>query len=219
MADEQAQEEVETSQEEQPSEETSTGSEAEIKEEEPKNTEATTDKGDLSVALKQEREKRQTIERQLNDPNFAYELAKKHGLTEEQASGNGTPPPINTYDQVNEILAYKEAVKEFPKAETDPDIANMVDGLVGKGYKPADAVKVVQKRFSDAMEEAKTEGVKQKENEDKTQKQAQTAEPSPNISFDAEEQETLIKQSKDYLHPQVQKEAMLKLIKKQHKLK
>ena len=86
MANEKATEDVETSEEDSKddsvSEDEKTPSEEEPKKQpseeeesvsEDEKTPSKSDKGDLGKALKEERLKRQTLERNLQDPNFVYE--------------------------------------------------------------------------------------------------------------------------------------------------
>jgi hypothetical protein len=224
MADEQAKEMAETPEEnleEQLPEEVETASEGE-------KTPTESGKGDLSIALKEERTKRQELERKLQDPYFVYEKAKELGLAGPEAETGvpyapepsiTEPPPSpmpNIYGTVKEILAYEEACKEFPQAKTDKDLAAMVDGLVIKGMKPADAVKFVQKQFNKAVEEAKVEGAKQKETEISAKEKAQTASTASEASTEAAEIARLREQARS-LDPRVQKKAMAELIKRQLK--
>lgn len=230
MADEQAQEEVETSpsveepadkedSSEQPSGQVDNDSEVD-------KTPADTGKGDLSVALRQERDKRQQLEAQLSDPNFVYEQAKKLGLTEAEvesqmqgeidAQPQVQQPQPDVYGTVNEILAYKEAVKDFAQAETDPEIQQMVNGLVQSGVKPADAVKTIKAKFEKAVQDTIKENKAQDEAEVSDQEKAQTASHDTTVSSDADEVEDLLKQSKS-LDRKVSEQAHIELLKLRNK--
>lgn len=219
MADEQAKEEVETSAEqpetEQPSEEVDAS--------EGDKTPTETDKGDLNIALKQERDKRRELESLQNDPNFIYSKAQELGMTEtEQATQPIDQQPIqqqpmqNSYELMDDFYGYKKEVEKFPQAETDPDIAGMVNGLVQQGKKPAEAVKVIKRRFDKAVEEAKLEETKQQETEKSEQNKAQTATSDVSTTSDAEEMAELRTKSKS-TDPTVQKYAMIELLKRKNK--
>ncbi len=212
----------EESQEEQPSEEEETVSEDEKTPSEP-------DRGDLSVALKQEREKRQNLERQWNNPDSVFQAAKELGLTQPEAEAQEIPQEgqpqepqpqaqqaPNIFPLMDDFYKYKEEVKKFPEAESSPEIAGMIDGLVQGGKKPAEAVKAVQKELGKQAEKLKLEETKKQEAEESDQEKAQTAGVDHDVSSDVEEMTDLVKRSKS-LDPSVQKEAMIELMKKKNK--
>jgi hypothetical protein len=228
MADEKAKEEVETSEEtseketpkQQSSEQEESASEGEKTPSEP-------DRGDLRVALKEERTKRQTLENQLKDPMFVYQTAKELGLTESEAQAASEttsdqeiqqpqPPQPNFYGVAEEVFDYKKAVENFPQVESDPDIRDMVNGMVQAGKKPAEAVKIVQKRFEKAAELAQKETDQEKKAEAEVQKGASTAPVSSNVSFEDEEMAELQEKSKD-LDPAIAKKAQIEILKKINK--
>ena len=209
--------ESQTAEIEQPSEETEA-----VKEDEKIPEES--DKGDLRVALKEERQKRQQLETQLRDPNFVYAQAQQLGLTEEQAlqeaqDAEASPQqPLYQplYPTVQEILAYEKACEQFPKAKSDPEIATIVDGLVGRGIRPVEAVKIVQKQFEKAVETARKEETKKVSQETEVKKKAKTVGSDITASDDTAELTTLMRQAKSP-DPTKQKEAMLEILKRKNK--
>jgi hypothetical protein len=225
MAKEEAKEEVETSpeepkepQKEQPSEEEPVSEDAK--------TPPESDKGDLNIALKEERTKRQELERKLQDPNFVYSKAEELGLTRPEADAQAESPTDqaqaprpapNIFPLMQDFYAYKEAVKEFPEAESNPDVADMVNGMVQSGKKtPAEAVKAVKKELEKQAEKLKSEESKKQEEEETKQEKAQTAGIEHDTSSDTEEMADLLKRSKS-LNPTVQKPAMIELLKRKNK--
>jgi len=178
------------------------------------------DKGDLRVALKEERQKRQQLETQLRDPNFVYAQAQQLGLTEEQALQEAqdaeASPQQPLYPAVQEVLAYEKACEQFPKAKSDPEIATIVDGLVGRGIRPVEAVKIVQKQFEKAVETARKEETKKVSQETEVKKKAKTVGSDITASDDTAELTTLMRQAKSP-DPTKQKEAMLEILKRKNK--
>jgi len=226
MSDEQDKEEVETSEaeepKEQPSEEAEAASEG-VKT--PEETDNSPEGGDLRVALREERRKRQELDEKLKDPDFVYGRAKELGLTaeeqEELAQPTPTPPVQMDANAMNEFYNYKKEVEKFPEAESEPLVASRinflmesskVDGVYTKN--PIQVLNQVKKEWEDKMAIHQKAGADDKQAEIADVNQMKTADSDVNATDDDDEDMTdLQKQAKSY-NPAVQEKAMAEMIKK-----
>lgn len=168
-------------------------------------------KGDLSQALRQEREMRRKYEQALTDPNFIYEQAKKLGLTEEEAqeaadnvaSGTSVKQPAVDISQmvakqVEARLDYQEAVSLMPELKKDNQLAAWAAALVDQGMTHVQAVKAMQKKLGTTAQAAKAEGITQGKQEISEKERAQTAPVNVNTNSDAVAKEDLRRRMKSY---------------------
>lgn len=128
---------------------------------------------DLSVALKQERAKRQQLETQLNDPEFIYDHGRRIGafqvVEEESSDVPITPqrevrqPQVNISkvidERVTSILDYQEALREMPEIAKDPELAAWGSALVDSGKSYTEAVKIIKGRLGKTEQAGVERGV------------------------------------------------------------
>lgn len=215
MADEQAQEQVEApteeveapaeaSEESQPSEETEASEKTEITQDE-------SDKGDLRVPLKEEREKRQYLENLVRDPRFIAEQAARLGLTAKEEE----TAPARATGNVEEVVDFKLAMRDFPEVAKDPELlayaGTLKDLYPGMSYH--EAMSKAQDRFAKAKEAGQAEGKAKAKAEVDEKLKAQTVsnnQTAPTETDDLEER----------LHSTdktVQEEALVELMMKRNK--
>lgn len=137
--------------------------------------------GDLRVALRQERQRRQMLEAQLRDPNAVYQIARQLGLTEEQAEAQANASQYMTPQQVDAqvtlSLAKAESLKKYPDLKKNEEDQIAVSALANSKFK-GDLLKAADKyyaRFNQVKTQAKTEGITQAKTEITAKEQAQTA--------------------------------------------
>lgn len=172
--------------------------------------EQSSNRGDLRVALKQEREQRRRYEEALSDPNFIYEQAKRLGLTEEEAqeaaeqsSFQGVRTPNQDIasmvsKQVEARLDYEKAVQEFPEMAKDRELKAWAAALVDQGKTHIEAARVIKKRLGLEKQSAKAEGINQARSEITDKERAQSAPISAPVSADAIAAADLQKRMKSY---------------------
>lgn len=229
MADEQAQEVVEPQEDIQPAADTATQEPLETQEnvsEDDQNTSKESDRGDLGVALKQEREKRQQLEQSLRDPNFIYNQARQLGLTEEEAQQQvdaATAPttssafnPSDIQSQVKRAMEMEKTIDKYPQLAKDREDQILVSALIDSGLSPLKAAEKFYSRFEKTKEEAKTEGATQAKQEISDRQRAQTAvsgSPAPSQSAESEDLQRRMKS----VNSKVQREAMTEWLKQRNR--
>lgn len=147
-----------------------TGSEA------AQNTSDEAGKGDLRIALKEEREKRRAYEARLNDPDFIYERARALGLAQGEETAAPTPPATQTNisAEVRRTIRMEKALDKYPDLATDDKLGLMVSALIQGGLDPVEAADEVFSRMNKKAEVAKVEGAQQAKAEISEREKAQT---------------------------------------------
>lgn len=175
--------------------------------------EENTNKGDLRVPLKQTREELRALREQLDDPNFIYEQAQRHGLAEAQTDlqpqvqeGYMTAAQIQkiTKDQIEVEKTYEK----YPELRTDEDLRYMVAGLINRGMSPLRAADKTFAKIKEANDKVALEAAEVEKKVVKTQEAAQTISSTSDKTSDDAEFENLYKQTKS-LDPRVQRKAMI----------
>jgi len=220
MADELAQGEI--TPDNQTPEASSTGSEA------AQNPLQSDGQPDLRVPLKEERQRRQQLENQMNDPLFIYEQAKRLGLTEEEAQ-NATEmaaeggKKVSQPDLLNHqlpILVQRQveierAKEKYPALTSDPIAGTMVTALIQGGMSPMKAADEVFSRMKAADVEKDKAKDDEKVREETRKENAQTATPgvsNPTVI----EQDELLRRSRSY-DKKEQDTAMIEILKRRNK--
>ena len=234
MADEQAEEQIETpeSKEETPETEEQSEEESETSEKtddgEAENTQDKSGKGDLSIALKQEREKRQALEKALQNPQFVYEQARRLGLTEEQAqqaaedaaSGETPSPKGEDFRKViADELDYRDAIKTYPDLAKDPEMLAWAGTKmqINPRLSYSQAFAEIAKTLGTQKESGKVEGAAKAKQEVSDKLKAQTVSgASSTPASEVDEDEELAQKAKS-INPQEQMDAMTKIMMKKNK--
>lgn len=193
-------------------------------------------RGDVSVALKQERQKRRELEERLNklesDPSAVYELARKVGLTEEQAEQvaetqaqqvaetQAQPNQFDVGSQVRFHLNREKALDKYPELKNSTALQKMATALLDECDN--DPLKAADKLFKDIIgkvkEEAKIEGATIEKGVISEKEKAQTVNAGASPSADQSEYEQLLRDSKSS-DKKTQEEAIVKLLMLQNKKK
>lgn len=176
-------------------------------------------RGDLNVALREERQRRQDIESRLNDPTFIYQKARELGLTDEEAQAavaEQAPiqaPSPNPYAQYKYFSELEKAQEKYPELASTKKYQLMVSALINDGMTPLKAADEVFSDLARAKEEAKAEGITQGKAELTAKERAQTAPTGNAVNSDAAEYEALVARSKSR-DPKIQGPAMQELLKR-----
>jgi len=223
MADEQAQVEETTEDEAQATSEGNENEQASSEEnisEDEKTPTSEKAGGDLSVALRQEREKRQALEARLSDPQFVYQQAKALGLTEEEAQEEAaqasTPsvnqPPYDVSKQVQFELDKERTMEKYPELSKDEEAQIAISAIAqAKGIPLSKAAGNYFAKIGKVSSEAVAQGAAAKEAEITAKERAATTpQTGGNISSDKSEEERLVAQSKS-LDPCKQMKALQEL--------
>lgn len=163
--------------------------------------------GDLSVALRQEREKRQALEARLSDPQFVYQQAKYLGLTDEEAqeeveaqtsTQQVNQPPYDVSRQVQFELDKERTLAKFPDLEKDDEAQIAISAISqAKGIPLSKAAENYFTKIGKASSEAKEQGAAAKEAEITAKERAATTpQTGGNISSDKSEEERLVADSR-----------------------
>lgn len=183
-----------------------------------------TGRGDLSEALRQEREKRQALEANLADPSFIYNQAKTLGLTEEEAKAveaQNTPteyqpeqPAGMTYNDYQYFKSLDKAKDAFPQLETDQEDQVAVTAIM-QAFKllPDQAAARYYAKLNKVADVARTEGAKAKETTISEKEQAQTVTSTASTNSDSAEYEELLARSRNQMKPKDADKAHLELLK------
>lgn len=204
----------ESSKEEQPETAAETGSE-------PEKTDSEEPKGDLRVALKEERAKRQALEQALADPNTIYQRAVELGLAapgeeQEAPSSPSASPAANVPALVKFSLAMEKAQEKYPALKDNEDDQLAVSALIRKYGDPVKAADLYYSKLNQAKEAGKTEGALQREQEVTEKERAQTASSQSDVTSDAAELAELQEQARS-LDRKVQEQALQKLLERRNK--
>ena len=178
---------------------------------------------DLEKAyLEAQRELTKTKQAQ-SDPQYVYELAKKAGLTDEQAQAEADRVDPRMIDQfvsqkVQAELAvakdYEKALTILPELGKDATIEAWGRALVDGGMTHEQAAKTIKDKLALAQENARVEGAKSKEAEISEKEAAQTAPTIGNVDSDYQELEGLKAKAKS-LNRVEQEDALAELLLKQ----
>lgn len=212
MANEEAEEVVEPQEEEsQPVEETTQNEPSETEDnvsEDDQNTSEESDRGDIRIALKQERERRQQLEQSLSDPNFIYSQARQLGLTEEQAQQqveavqaapqSSAPSQPDVRSQVRYEINMEKTLDKYPQLAKNKDDQILVSALIDSGLSPMKAAEKFYSRFEQTKEEAKTEGATQAKQEISNRERANTASTGNTTNQSNAEMEDIRSRMKSY---------------------
>ena len=95
-----------------------------------------TDRGDVRVALKKEREE---FRRKMNDPDYILQQARLLGLTEEEKATPQAPESPLTASEVRIQIRAEKAIEKYPELATNRKYQLMADALVRGGMDPVDA--------------------------------------------------------------------------------
>lgn len=177
-----------------------------------------TGKGDLNEALRQEREKRQELERRLSDPAFVYQQARTLGLTEEEAEAQAQAqsvqaPTPDAYGQYTYFRELEKAQEKYPQLSKDSDDQVAITALMNaNGLSPLAAADRYYAKITKVAAEARTEGMKQKETVISEKEQAQTVTSTASTSSEAAEYEALIARTRNQTNPKDAERAHLELI-------
>lgn len=182
--------------------------------------------GDLRVALRQEREARQRLEKSMSDAHFIYEQAKRLGLTDEQAqdladddregSRRISQPEPDVSAQVRRAIRLEKAVDKYPDLKTDEELGVMVSSLIAMGQDPVEAADKVFSRFNKIKDEGKAQGAKEKEKAISDKERAQTAPVAGTQSAEQAEMERLQKDLRSF-DKSVRDAAHLEILKRRNK--
>jgi hypothetical protein len=180
-------------------------------------------KGDLSIALKQEREARQALEARLADPQFIYQQARQLGLTEEEAQAqvesqstafSPTPPSNDAYAQYQYFQALDKAREKYPQLSEDEDDQLAVTALMSaRGLNPLQAAERYYSKINKVADVARTEGAKLKETVITEKEQATTVTSTQSTSSEAAVYEELLARSRNQMNPKEANKAHLELLK------
>lgn len=186
-------------------------------------------KGDFKTAMFEERRRRQDLEARLNDPQFAYELARQHGLTEEEEAAEeaaNTVPSVAPSSQdvarmvdrrVEAQLDFKEAVRLMPEVTKDPELKAWAASLVESGKSHLEAVRIIQKRLGTVREEGRGEGAEATRSQITDKERAQTATVTQPVDSEAVEMIELRKRASNPWDKKAQEAAHVELIKRRHR--
>lgn len=180
---------------------------------------ADTQRGDLSEALRQEREKRQALEASLSDRQFVYDQARKLGMTEEEAQDQAeqsapTPAGGITYSDYEYFKSLDKSKEKYPSLAEDPDDQVAVTALM-KAHKlsPLAAADRYYAKMNKVAEAAKLDGAKEKEATIAGKESAVTATTTAATTSEAAEYEEIVRRTRDYTNPKLAEKAQLELIK------
>ena len=217
MADEQAQEAVETPEvvveetpeETQPLENEETSEKTEIT---PNDSD---DRGDLRVPLREERTKRQQLEDLVRDPRFIAEQATRMGIVGRPQPTEEEQRPL-TAREVEEIYDYKQAIKEFPGVAKDPELLAYAGTL--KDIYPTlsyqEAMAKANERFVKAREIGQAEGKAKAKSEVDEKLKAQTISNTQNPPRGIDDLDERLKSGDKRVHEEALVELMMKRNKK-----
>lgn len=162
-------------------------------------------RGDLREALRQERQKRQDLEARLNsDPNFVYQLAQRHGLTEAEAAEQmqqqvSQAQPGLTDAQVDARVEFNmnraKALEKYPELSKNDEDQISISALASGKY-GGNLLKAADKyysRIAKVKTEAKSEGISAAKAEVTAKERAQTAPVNVNTDSDTTYMEDLLK--------------------------
>lgn len=193
------------------------------------------DKSDFKTAMFEERRKRQELEQRLNDPQFIYEQAKRHGLTEEEAQAEAAAsaasptirqPQVDISTIVDKTVAsrldYQEAIGMMPDIAKDPELKAWAAALVGDGpdrggMSHVEAVKTIQKRLGQTAQAAKAEGAAAATTTISEKERAQTAVTTAPTNPQADEEERMHRDISNRYNPKAQEAALIEFMKKRNK--
>lgn len=177
-------------------------------------------RGDLSLALRQEREARRALEARMSDPEFIYGQARQLGLTEEEAE---TEPAVQKYqapqgrsvdEQVEFVLSRRESVAKYPQLSDDEDDQIAVTALMSaKGISPLAAADAYYAKFGKAAEAARAEGAKAKEATISDKEAAASVTGTVRTDSESSEYESILSRSRDQRNPKEASRAQLELVK------
>lgn len=178
-------------------------------------------KGDLRVALREERRKRQELERAFGDPNAVYRRAVELGLAAEQEgqeapSSPAQPRQPDVHREVRFAMALERAVEKYPQLKESEDDQLAVSALTSKYRDPLQAADLYFSKLTKAKEEGKTEGAVQKAQEVTDKERAQTATSGGDTTSDAAELADLQEKAKSW-DRKIQDAAMQKLLERRNK--
>jgi hypothetical protein len=149
---------------------------------------------DFKAAMYEERQKRKALEQQLNDPQFVYEQAKRHGLTEREEAeleeeipsqrSVQRQPAMDVDAVVTRRIRLEKAIDKYPDLVTDNEAGVMVSALIDKGMDPLKAADTVYSRITRQAAEAKAEGAKEKERQIGEKERARTLEGGADLAVD-----------------------------------
>jgi len=192
-------------------EDTATTTDENVSEDENQSDTENTSKGDLRVPLKQTREELRQLKEQLDDPNFIYEQAKRHGLAQEETlqPEDQTQAP-DVQKMVRDQIEVEKAYDKYPELRTDVDLRFMVAGLINRGLSPMKAADKTFAKIKEANERVAKEAQDEEDKAVKAQQSAQTVETTTSKDSEGSEYERQYKLSKSP-DPRVQRKAMIAL--------
>lgn len=173
---------------------------------------------DLAKSYKELESQFGKYNQRLNDPNFIYQMAVKHGLAEDDGTAPTRQQSPDVVGTVEAILDYREAVREMPELATDAELSAWAAALVDSGKKHTEAVKIIRSRLGQVKQSAKLEGATQAKTTISDKERASTASVTSNQSSDAAEMEDLMARSKS-IDPKVQEPALLELLMRKNRQK
>jgi len=173
-----------------------------------------TGKGDPWIAMHKEREQRQALERQLSDPNFVFEQAKRLGLTEEGAEATAPQTskaqPVDSFGQYRYFRELEQSQEKFPQLSSDPEDQVAVTALMQNfGLSPMAAAE----KYYGKMGKPAAQAAKEREEVSMAKAQASTVSTTQTTSSDATEYDALLKKSRDFTRPKDAEKAQLELVK------
>lgn len=160
-------------------------------------------KGDLSIALRQERQRRQELEARLQELEGTQQTEK---VEEEGYSYD----PTDVSSLVRFEMDKEKALEKYPDLKKDKDLQVMVTSFINTGMSPMKAADKVMSRFTQVEQKAKLDGMKEEAQVLTDKEQAQTVSGvSKNTA--TLEVESLRDQARSR-NPEKQKTALLKLL-------
>lgn len=158
-----------------------------------------TERGDLRIPLKEERERRRALEARLSDPDFIYERARALGMAQgEEPTAPKEPEAPLTPAQARAMIRAEKAFDKHPELRTNDKLRRMAAALVDGGMDPVDAADEVFSMMSSKAEEAKVEGKKEAQSEITEREKAQMVGNTVRTDSESERAQDIRKRMKSY---------------------